>query len=181
MRDKSGRRYYIEQSDATLVTRRKPPFTLESPAQKWIVFSITRGTLVAYVGTTPVFATLASPGVGGVPRPGRNPVKYSTTPLGTYLITFKHRNDDMSPDEGDDRKFWLADVPYAQYFAQPFAIHVAYWHEDFGEPMSAGCINVSPRDGQWLFDWTDPELPPGWSAVGVSPATGKGTRLVVTR
>ena len=44
----------------------------------------------------------------------------------------------LSPDAGPPRTFWISDVPYTQYFSGPFALHAAYWHEDFGEMKSAG-------------------------------------------
>lgn len=153
----------------------------EGTSMKWIHFSIGQGTLVTYEGETPTFATLASPGIGGVPAPGADPLSTRTTPVGTYRIQFKHRTDDMSPEQTEDRSFWIADVPHAMYFKQPFAIHVAYWHESFGEPMSGGCINVSPLDGERLFAFSDPPLPPDWYGVGASRALGYGTTLVIHR
>jgi hypothetical protein len=180
-RDARGRTLYLREADATVVEPvRKLPWGI-APDEKWIVFSITRGVLVAYRGLEPVFTTLASPGAGGVPVEGRDPVKWSTTPLGRYRVTFKHLAADMSPEKGEERKFWMAEVPYTQYFDPPFAIHVAYWHEDFGDPMSAGCVNVSPRDGAWLFAWTDPKLPEGWNGIGPSALSGKGTVVIIQR
>lgn len=149
--------------------------------KKWIHFAIGQGTLVAYRGDEAIFATLASPGIGGVPGPGADPLSTRTTPVGTYQIQFKHRTDDMSPEQTEDRSYWIADVPYAMYFMPPFAIHVAYWHESFGEPMSGGCINVSPRDGERLFSFADPPLPKNWYGVGASSAFGRGTSVVITR
>ncbi len=157
------------------------PIEADGSVRKWIHFSIGQGTLVSYVGNEPVFATLASPGIGGVPALGADPLDTRTTPVGTYRIHFKHVSDDMSPEQTEHRKFWIADVPYAMYFKQPFAIHVAYWHESFGEPMSGGCINVSPRDGQRLFNFTGPALPLGWYGVGSSPGFGYGTTVVIDR
>lgn len=148
---------------------------------KWIHFTIGQGTLVTYRGDRAVFATLASPGIGGVPSPGADPLNTRTTPVGTYRIQFKHRTDDMSPEQTEDRSYWIADVPFAMYFQQPFAIHVAYWHESFGEPMSGGCINVSPRDGERLFSFADPPLPEGWYGVGASREFGLGTTVVIDR
>ena len=133
------------------------PFSV-TDTDKWVIVSITQGTLVAYQGRQPLFTTLVSPGAGGVPIAGKDPVKMSTTPLGVFRIAFKHRAATMSPEQGEDRSFWIADVPHTQYFSAPFALHTAYWHENFGEPMSAGCINLSPRDGAWLFDWTEPRV-----------------------
>ena len=79
--------------------------------------------------------------------------------LGTYTTTFKDRAATMSPEKGDNRSFWIADVPYTQYFNPPFALHASYWHERFGEPTSAGCVNLSPLDAQTMFEWSDPQVP----------------------
>jgi hypothetical protein len=178
-RDANGDIVHVERKDVIVVRDVGPTPTSLGPSGKWIRISITGGTLVAYVGPQPVYATLVSPGAGGVPRPGRDNVRFSTTPVGTFVITFKHKVDDMSPDDGNDRAFWLAEVPHALYFAQPFAIHASYWHEDFGEPASAGCVNVSPIDAKWLFEWSEPVLPADWSAVGVGPQTGSGTKVII--
>jgi len=174
---------YAADDDVTLVRRRaKRPFGV-TPGEKWMLISITRGTLVAYEDDKPVFATLISPGQGGLPRRGGDAVKDSTTPLGSYRITFKDRAATMSPEFGENRSFWIADVPFTQYFAPPFALHAAYWHESFGEYMSGGCINASPRDAKWLFDWSDPQVPRGWQgATGAgAKANGGATWIVVTR
>lgn len=184
---------WVPVSYLYVAERRSPPRALSlasrkagggdaaAAAQRWIHFRISQGTLVTYEGERALFATLASPGIGGVPAIGADPLSTRTTPVGTFRITFKHISDDMSPEEGEHRKFWIADVPYAMYFAQPFAIHVAYWHELFGEPMSGGCINVSPKDGKRLFEFTEPTVPRGWYGVGASRAFGRGTTVVIER
>ncbi|MBW2457246.1 MAG: L,D-transpeptidase family protein [Deltaproteobacteria bacterium] len=174
---------FVDAAEARLVRRRaKRPFGVR-PGDKWVIVSITRGTLVAYDDLTPVFATLVSPGQGGLPRPGGDAIKDSTTPTGTYRITFKDRAATMSPEFGANRSFWIADVPHTQYFNPPFALHGTYWHERFGEPMSAGCVNLSPVDAKWLFDWTDPAVPAGWQgATGAgAKANGPASWVVITR
>lgn len=182
-RDAQGRALWVLESDVAVARRRPPPAGV-SEDDRWIHVSVSSGTLVAYEGTRPVFATLVSPGRGGVSSPGRDPVEASTTPRGSYRILYKYRTQTMSPDKDKplaERKFWIDDVPYAQYFRIPFALHTAYWHDDFGTFMSGGCVNLSPRDGQWLFEWTRPNLPPGWHAVWAGGDNGSGTRVVVTR
>ncbi len=181
-REQSARRpLWIRESDATVAARvEKLPWGV-GEQDKWITLSITQGTLVAYEGWRPVFATLISPGAGGVPIRGKDPVKMSTTPLGAYRVTFKHAAQTMSPGAGLDERFWIADVPHTQYFNAPFALHTAYWHDDFGEPMSAGCVNLSPLDGLWLFRWTSPALPTGWGGVAPHRLTGVGTHVIVRR
>lgn len=174
---------WVAESDATVVeARTKLPFAVKE-GQKWIVVSISQGTLVAYDGMRPVYATLISPGAGGIPVAGIDPIKASTTPLGTYNITFKDRAATMSPEFGENRSFWIADVPHTQYFKAPFALHAAYWHERFGEPTSAGCVNLSPIDAEIVFQWTDPPVPPGWQgAVGAGAVdNGPTTAVVITR
>jgi hypothetical protein len=183
-RDLEGGAIFVRESDTTVAQRAPALPTGVTPDQKWIEVSITRGTLVAYEGLEPVYATLISPGRGGVPVPGRDDVVDSTTPLGTYNITFKDRAVTMSPDKpGGPRAHFIADVPYVQYFKAPFALHAAFWHERFGEPASAGCVNVSPTDAEALFQWTDPEVPEGWQgATGAgAPGGGKTTAVVVRR
>jgi lipoprotein-anchoring transpeptidase ErfK/SrfK len=34
-------------------------------------------------------------------------------------------------------------------------IHGAYWHHNFGHPMSHGCVNVSYADMEPLYGWAD--------------------------
>ncbi len=180
-RDAQGRQLWIAESDATVVAPRdKLPYGIAS-TDKWLLVSITQGTLVAYEGARPVFATLISAGAGGPPQKGIPPLKTSSTPMGRFRITFKHRAAMMTPDQKEPRKFWIADVPDTQYFDAPYALHTAYWHESFGEPMSAGCINLSPRDGRTLFSWTDPKLPKGWNGVQAGGAMGKGTMVMIVR
>ena len=179
--DGTGDRF-ADLGDLTVVRREtERPFGVPE-GSRWLVVSITGGTLVAYEDLTPVYATLISPGQGGVPTEGRDHVKYSTTPLGAYRITFKDSAATMSPEMGEDRSFWIADVPHTQYFNPPFALHAAYWHESFGEPMSAGCINASPIDAEWLFGWTLPHVPEGWhGATGAGAPENGGSSFVVVR
>jgi lipoprotein-anchoring transpeptidase ErfK/SrfK len=75
--------------------------------------------------------------------------------------------------------FWLRDVPYVQYFEAGYALHVAYWHDVFGVARSHGCINLSPIDGRWIFQWTEPRVPAGWHGVTSGPEGGEGTTIVV--
>ncbi|HEY4120420.1 MAG TPA: L,D-transpeptidase [Byssovorax sp.] len=177
-------RAWVAARDATVVEAAEKLPYLVSPGERWIVVSISKGTLVAYDGLTPVYSTLVSPGKGGVPVAGRDLVESATTPLGAFRITFKDRAATMSPEQGEGRSFWIADVPFTQYFAPPFALHAAYWHERFGEPTSAGCINLSPLDAEALFDFTEPRVPDGWAgATGASAMkeNGRASWIVIRR
>jgi lipoprotein-anchoring transpeptidase ErfK/SrfK len=127
--------------------------------RKWIDVSILHQTLVAYEGTRPVYATLVSTGADGL----GDPKKTRSTVQGTFLIHTKHITATMDGEDGEE--FDLRDVPFVQYFTEGFALHGAYWHDDFGTPRSHGCVNLAPIDAAWLFGWTTPEVPAGWHAT----------------
>ena len=152
--------------------------------EKWLEARIVSGTLTAYEGLTPVMTTLFSPGKGGPPLPDykfpEDHSKYATTALGTFPLEWKEKVATMSNEKGEPKVLWFTDVPHQQYLKAPLAMHVTYWHEDFGKRKSAECLNVSPTDGEWLFGWTLPQLPEGWNAVGAGNGNGKSTPVVVS-
>ncbi|KYF53088.1 hypothetical protein BE08_00505 [Sorangium cellulosum] len=68
-------------------------------------------------------------------------------------------------------------MPYTQYFHEGYALHGAYWHDEFGKARSHGCINLAPADAAWLFEWTEPAVPPEWH--GALNIEGGGTLVYV--
>jgi hypothetical protein len=179
VRDEPGA--FIAEEDVTVTRPRKSLPRGVLPGQKWIEARIVPGTLTAYEGTEPVYATLFSPGKGGAPIPGFDPYVHSMTKTGFFPIEWKDRVAVMSPDkEWPPKTLWFSDVPNIQYLRAPLAMHVSYWHEDFGNPKSAECLNVSPEDGHFLFNWTDPPLPEGWAGVRPGDGNGPATPIVVT-
>ena len=138
--------------------------------RKWIDVSILKQSLVAYEGLTPVYATLVSTGVGGT----ADPHETHATVQGIFKIYEKHLSVTMAGREAAD-PFDLRDVPFVQYFHEGYALHAAYWHDDFGHTHSHGCVNLSPKDAAWLFKWTDPHLPSGWHGA----MTREGTIVYV--
>ncbi len=149
-----------------------------SPEERWIEIRIRPGTLTAYEGARPVFATLFSPGKGGPPVPGLDHEKYMTTGTGWYPIQWKERVATMSSEEGEPKISWYTDVPNQQYLRAPLAMHTALWHEDFGKRKSKECVNVSPQDSDFLFGFTAPSLPEGWNAIRPGDGNGKSTAVV---
>jgi lipoprotein-anchoring transpeptidase ErfK/SrfK len=135
--------------------------------RKWISVSIDKQVLVAYEGERPVYGALVSTGRGGMSDPSET----TATIRGTFLIRAKHVSGTMDGDEASDDSFDLRDVPYIQYFHEGYALHAAYWHDDFGRTRSHGCVNLAPADAAWLFEWTDPPVPAEWHGA-VSPQGG---------
>lgn len=183
----SGASLWLKESDDVGVATRSKRPSFVGPNERWIHVRVTAGVLVAYQGDTPVFTTLISPGRGGLSVRGRSNaanVEASTTPLGGFRIQHKYRVHTMSPDKPlppSNWKQWIEQVQFTQFFDVPFALHTTYWHDDFGKMMSNGCINLSPRDAERLFEWTAPTLPPGWGGIYQDKRHGRGTWVVIRR
>jgi hypothetical protein len=160
--------FYFETTDGTWMSdrfvsrvdavRRMPKWAVDG--ERWIDVSIAKQVLVAYEGTKPVYATLVSTGEAGLADPETS----KSTVQGAFRIFAKHLTTTMS-SEVVGEEFELKDIPYVQYFEDGYALHAAYWHDDFGTPRSHGCINLSPEDARWLFSWTEPQVPRGWHGV----------------
>lgn len=146
------------------------------PRHTWLDVSILGGFLVAYEGTRPVYATMISAGRGGRPTPGRDPLETASTPVGRFSVTGKFKTATM---ESSSTPIVHGDVPWTQNFSGPHAIHSAYWHDDWGNLKSAGCVNVAPIDGKWLFEFTEPSVPDGWHSVRHVSRYGGSTEVVI--
>jgi hypothetical protein len=148
---------WISEGDLVIADPRQPPRDFAAEGKKWIDVSIRKQLLVAYVGRRPAYATLVSTGISGMADPA---VSHATV-RGIFYVHAKHVSGTMDGNEAED-SYDLRDVPYIQYFHEGYALHGAFWHDDFGRPRSHGCINLAPADAAWLFEWTDPVVPPDW-------------------
>ncbi|MEK6220706.1 MAG: L,D-transpeptidase, partial [Chloroflexota bacterium] len=156
------------------------PLSPDVPAvDKRIEVSLTWQILTAYEGEDIVMRTQVSTGIGGNTPAGQLPTK---TPVGTHNIYSKMPSKHMGlgrlTDTLGDRA--LPGVPWTSFFAAGgYAIHGAYWHNNFGWPMSRGCINMRTDEAKWLFRW----LTPAWQPAVVSDrdweVRGRGTKLIV--
>lgn len=170
---------YVPEKGWTFSRARKELPSGVKPGEKWLDAKILPGTLTAYEGTKPVYATLFSPGKGGLPVPGHDHTKYATTQIGYFPIEWKDRVATMSNEKSEPKVLWFSDVPNIQYLKAPLAMHVAYWHQDFSQPKSAECVNVSAVDGQWLFHFTDPPVPEGWGGIRPGDGNGLSTPVII--
>ncbi|MEX2162042.1 MAG: L,D-transpeptidase [Anaerolineales bacterium] len=150
------------------------PISPEVPAgEKRIEISLATQTLTAYEGGQMVLRTPISSGVANSSGPGLP----TETPIGSFNVfsklPSKYMGDNRLTDTLGDR--YLPGVPWTAFFAEGgYAIHGAYWHNNFGAPMSRGCVNVRPREAQWLYRWMAPVAAPGdWES------RGQGTRVIV--
>lgn len=109
--------------------------------ERWIDVNLSEQRLVAFEGLIPVFETLVSTGTA------RHP-----TVTGQFRIWLRFRAQDMNGYRlGYD--YYLRNVPYVQYFYEDYSLHGTFWHNNFGQPMSHGCVNLSTPDAEWLYSW----------------------------
>ena len=136
--------------------------------ERWIDVDLDNQILVAFEGEVPVYATMVSSGGKDTP-----------TETGIYRMWLKESEADMKGLNGED-PYSVATVPWTQFFSpeKGLALHTAYWHDQFGVKRSHGCVNLAPRDARWLYFWSDPQVPPGWTmAAGVVEAPGSIVRV----
>jgi lipoprotein-anchoring transpeptidase ErfK/SrfK len=165
--------YYYRADDVVRVDTRPRPADVTDA--KWVDVDLGKQTLVAYEGDRPVYVTLIS---SGRVRREDVPELNHATPTGTFRFSSKHLTGAMDGDSAIDGPYSIDDVPYVMYYHLAYAVHAAFWHHRFGRPKSHGCINLSPLDARWVFEWADPPLPAGWH--GVYPTEdGPGTTIVI--
>lgn len=138
-------------------------------SEKWIEVDISDQKLYAWEGSRRIYEFLVSTG-----RPGYNTVQ------GEFRVWRKVRSQAYrggSRARGD--YYYLPNVPYSLFFHQAYAIHGAYWHNDFGiKRRSSGCINLKPEEAELIYNWAGPAMPAGEGAVN-SASDNPGVRVVV--
>jgi hypothetical protein len=157
---------WLRAADARLVEATAPPAGL-APDERWIDVDLDQQLVVAYDGDQPAYATLMSGGK-----------KKTPTETGLFRVWIKFAETTMSGNMADEPSYSVATVPWTQFYAKDFALHTAYWHDRFGLPRSHGCVNLSPTDARFLYFWSQPDVPPGWSmAHGVVERPGSLIRV----
>ena len=145
------------------------------PNERWIDVNLTAQTLVAYEGDRPIYATLISSG-----KESKIKDKDHRTPTGEWRIREKHITTTMDGDgtAAGDLPYSIEDVPYVMYFYRSYALHGAFWHANYGNQMSHGCVNLAPLDAKYLFFFADPPIPKGWHGVHATDSA-PGSRVVI--
>lgn len=112
---------------------------------KEIVISISAQRMWAYENNEMIVTTLVSTGTAEIP--------FTTTPIGQWSILTKYDIQDMKGTvSGED--YFVPDVPNVMYFDNlGNALHGTYWHNNFGTPMSHGCVNLPLDIAEFLYGW----------------------------
>ena len=123
---------------------------------KHIVVNIAEQKLYAYQGDTLVLETLTSTGLAP-----------NETEIGFFHVRIKYEAQTMQGfesgsgevislgAEGSEGSHWaVEDVPNIMYFNyQAEAIHGAYWHNNFGNRMSHGCVNLPLATAAFMWEF----------------------------
>jgi lipoprotein-anchoring transpeptidase ErfK/SrfK len=138
---------------------------------KRVVVDVTYQTMSCYEGNTEVYFTRISS--GALYNYVGEKVDVWATPIGNFPIWRKLVSLHMSG--GTTGGGWdLPGIGWVSLFVgSGVAIHSTFWHNNFGEPMSRGCVNARPDDAKWVFRWTLPSVPldPGDVTVSLTGST----------
>ena len=108
--------------------------------EKWIDINLSNQTVTAYENGKAVLNVAVSTG---------------TTGWETHTGEFRTNSRIYEQDMGcvDGYEWCTRDVPYVMFFNGDEGFHGTYWHNEFGRPMSHGCVNMTITDAEWLFYW----------------------------
>ncbi|MDX1993771.1 MAG: LysM peptidoglycan-binding domain-containing protein [bacterium] len=110
---------------------------------KQIVVDLSDSRAYAYENGVLVYNALASTGLPATP-----------TVVGEFSVYIKYRSQTMSGPG-----YYLPGVEWVMYFYQGYGLHGTYWHNNFGQPMSHGCVNLANSDAQWFYNWAEVGTP----------------------
>lgn len=124
--------------------RPTPPANIVAPTPeitrgKFILVDLSDSMTYAYQDGVLVYSALSSMGLPATP-----------TVVGRFSIYRRVREQTMSGPG-----YSLPGVQYVQYFYQGYALHGAYWHNNFGQPMSRGCVNMTNEDARWFYNFAE--------------------------
>ena len=136
------------------------------PDLKRIEIHLPEQLVIAYEDTTPVFMARVS--TGAQFRDGDY-----RTPAGTYITNRKRPSRHMAAgDRAASNSYDLPGVPWVSYLMDNgISFHGTYWHNNYGQPRSHGCINLTPQDALWIYRWTTPVVPLGSTTIDEKTGT----------
>lgn len=158
------------------------PLSPEVPwEQKKVEVSLSSQTMTCYEYDQVVFQTNISSGrldsvlpANGIP---------TRTPAGKFNVRVKMPSKHMGDGNlaADIEAYELVGVPWTVFFtAQGHAFHGTFWHDNYGVPMSSGCINMRNHEAKWFYRWCLPSA----GADEIHPLTldrkGYGTPILIT-
>lgn len=103
--------------------------------KRWVEIDLSEQLLTAWNGDELFLQTEISSGLANTP-----------TPVGLFRVWHMNPSQTMSGPG-----YSLPNVKFNMYFFSGYAMHGAYWHDNFGNPMSHGCVNMRNEDAELLY------------------------------
>lgn len=155
--DKYRKVYYADARHLRPVTAAElAPITLTAPgAEKRLEVRLSDQMVTAYEDGRPVLMTRAA--TGGVFREGD-----FRTPTGRFTTNRKRPSRHMAGgDLASPSGYDLPGVPWVSYLTlSGISFHGTYWHNDYGQARSHGCLNLTSSAARWVYRWSLPSVPP---------------------
>jgi lipoprotein-anchoring transpeptidase ErfK/SrfK len=131
--------------------------------ERWIDVDLGQQLLIAYEGDRPIYATLVSTALN--------------TPKGIHRVESKQPHPLLeSTEKYSDADKYRYETPWVMGLGGRYAMHAAYWHSGFGRNHGQGCVNLSPKDAAYVWAFTEPSVPPGWTTINATDEDGaRGT------
>jgi LysM repeat protein len=127
-----------DSADLGIIAPPAPQYDVPSPTisvGRQVVVDLSDQMLYAFEDGVLLRSVLVSTGLPATP-----------TVLGDYNVYWILESQTMSGPG-----YYLPDVPYVMYFYQGYGLHGTYWHSNFGNPMSHGCVNLPTPEAEWLY------------------------------
>jgi lipoprotein-anchoring transpeptidase ErfK/SrfK len=125
-------------------------------AAKHIQVDVTHQTLACFEGSSEVYFCRVS--TGAKFDMYGNVVDAWATPLGEHRVSRKFISLQMSGGS-TGAGYDLPGIAWTAIFATGgVAIHSTFWHNNYGDPVSHGCVNCSPEDAKWIWRWSLPSV-----------------------
>jgi lipoprotein-anchoring transpeptidase ErfK/SrfK len=137
-----GQVLQLPESGNTQGAQATAPGNAPTWESQWLEVDLTNQIFRAREGEQVVYS--------GVISSGRPSTPTLTGTFETYIHLYSDRMTGWTPHGGS---YDLPDVPYVMYYDGDYGVHGTYWHNNFGTPMSAGCVNLTIGDAQWVFNW----------------------------
>lgn len=153
----TSERYHVKAESLRLISNEEvAPISPELEFQdKYVDVDLTMQTVRAYEKGVEVFSAIISSGLYGRGADGTS----TRTPTGKFNIMEKKPSKHMGDGSlaSDIEAYELPGVPWTCFFTeQGHAFHGTYWHDNFGVPMSHGCLNMRNDEAKWLYRWLSP-------------------------
>ncbi|MHC1741269.1 MAG: L,D-transpeptidase [Anaerolineaceae bacterium] len=168
--------YYVPAQHVRLIPAEEmTPIAADvDPSRKRVEISLDKQELTAYEDSRIVLKTKISSGLDYFPP---NEIPYNTPP-GTFYVENKMLTKHMGGGDlsSDLEAYILPGVPWVSFFEPVLgvAFHGTFWHHNFGNKMSHGCVNMINDEAKWLYRWLTPAANPGQMST-----TGRGSQVIV--